>query len=276
LVLGFCRLPVILVNMSQIGYRGVYNKKATAPFRVSRSKIDLFVECPRCFWLETTKGIKRPDGPPFLINSAVDTLFKKEFDIYRAKGEKHPLQEEFKVDAIPFSHEKLDEWRENFVGVQYHHEPTNLLIFGAVDDLWVNPEEEVIVVDYKATAKNKDITDLDPPGGWHDVYRRQMEIYQWLLRQLGIKVSNTGYFVYANGILTADGFNNKVEFKTNVFPYVGKSDWIEDKILEIKHTLDQQDMPAQSSNCKFCSYAGTRLQLAWDFMRESNKLKSKE
>ncbi len=256
------------MSMGQIGYRGIYNKKATKPFRISRSKIELYIDCPRCFWLETVKGIKRPDGPPFLINSAVDTLLKSEFDTYRKKGEQHPWQIEFKVDAKPFAHEMLNEWRENFVGIQYEHQPTNLVIFGAIDDLWVTPAGELLVVDYKATAKNKEITDLDTLGGWHDVYRRQMEVYQWLLRQLDFKVSNVGYFVYANGDATIDGFFNKVEFRTNVFPYEGNSDWVEPKIQEIKDLLEQEVMPKNSPNCKFCRYVATRLQLTWDYMAQ--------
>ncbi len=253
--------------MTQIGYRGIYNKATTKPFRISRSKIELFNQCSRCFWLETVKGIKRPDTPPFLINSAIDALLKVEFDSFRKKGEQHPLQVEFKIDAKPFVHEKLDEWRENFVGVQYVHEPTNLVIFGAVDDVWVNSKNELLVVDYKATAKKKDIIDLDPPGGWHDTYRRQMETYQWLLRQNGFTVSDTGYFVYANGILQADGFFNKVEFKTNVFPYKGDASWVEPKIEALKQCLDQDDMPKNAITCTYCTYVGNRLQLTWEYMQ---------
>jgi len=247
--------------MGQIGYRGLYSKKAKAPFRISRSKIELFTECPRCFWLETVKGIKRPDTPPFLINSAVDQLLKAEFDVYREKDEQHPWQIEFKVDAKPYANEKLDEWRENFVGVQFEHTPSNLVIFGAVDDIWVNPKGELMVVDYKATAKDKEITELGPVGGWHDVYRRQMEVYQWLLRQLGFTVSDTGYFVYANGIAKKDGFFNKVEFRTNVFPYTGDSSWVEKRITDLKNVLEQGDIPEVGTRCTYCPYARARTEL---------------
>lgn len=257
--------------MTQIGYRGLYNKKATKPFRVSRSKIELFNECERCFWLEAIKGIKRPDTPPFLINSAVDQLMKSEFDTYREKGEQHPWQKEFHVPAKPFAHEKLDEWRENFTGVQYEDTDNNLVLFGAVDDLWINDDGELIVVDYKATAKNKEITDLDAPGGWHDVYRRQMEIYQWLLRKLGFTVSDTGYFVYANGIATNDGFFNKVEFRTNVFPYTGNSDWVDAKVKDLKACLDRGDMPPVGERCKYCPYARARTELTLDHIKQRSK-----
>ena len=51
--------------------------------KISRSKIDLFLECPRCFYLDVVKKIKRPPGFPFNLNNAVDMLLKKEFDRHR-------------------------------------------------------------------------------------------------------------------------------------------------------------------------------------------------
>ena len=236
------------------------------PYKVSRSKIEFFLECPRCFWLDQRLKIKRPSTPPFLINSAVDELFKTEFDVYRAKGEKHPLQEKFHVDAIPFAHKDLDTWRHTFTGVQYVHPGTNLTIFGGVDDVWINPKGELIVVDYKATAKKKEITDLDPPGGWHDAYRRQMEVYQWLLRKNDFPVSNTGYFVYANGIQDADGFNDQVTFRTNVFPYEGNDEWVEGAVRDVKKCLEG-DMPPNKPTCEYCNYTAEHLQLTLEALR---------
>ena len=71
--------------------RNVYGQEV--PFKLSRSKVDLFVECPKCFYLDRKLGVGRPPGYPFSLNSAVDTLLKKEFDIHRAKREAHPLME---------------------------------------------------------------------------------------------------------------------------------------------------------------------------------------
>ena len=94
-----------------------YAPGQTAPFKVSRSKIELFMQCPRCFWLDVRLKITRPNTPPFNINKAIDGLFKKEFDSYRSKKQPHPLMVEFGVDAIPYEHDSLNKWRENFVGV---------------------------------------------------------------------------------------------------------------------------------------------------------------
>jgi len=112
-----------------------YFPNSKQPFKLSRTKLDLFVECPRCFYLDQRLGLKRPSGPPFLLNSAVDHLLKQEFDIYRANGTKHPLLEKYGVDAIPIPHDELEKWRHNFTGIQYHHKKTNFLLYGAIDDL---------------------------------------------------------------------------------------------------------------------------------------------
>jgi CRISPR/Cas system-associated exonuclease Cas4 (RecB family) len=239
-----------------------YQPGQKEPFKVSRSKIELFKQCPRCFWLDARLKIKRPEGPPFNINKAIDELFKKEFDSYRLKGEPHPLMVEFGVDAIPFVHKDLDTWRETFVGVISVHQPTNLHVFGGVDDVWTNPAGELIVVDYKATAKDREVS-ID--SAWQISYKRQLEVYQWLLRQNGFAVQDTGYFVYANGRLDLDGFNGRVEFKTKLIPYTGKTDWIEPTLHEMKACLDG-DMPpvgtaAMGGPCDFCTYARQRTEL---------------
>lgn len=243
-------------------------------FKLSRSKIELFMQCPRCFWLDTRLKITRPSSPPFNINKAIDELFKKEFDSYRAKKEPHPLMVEFGVNAIPFAHDSLGQWRENFVGVTTLHEKTNLHIFGAVDDLWVDDAGNVIVVDYKATAKTKEV---DINSDWQISYKRQMEVYQWLLRQNGLMVSDTGYFVYTNGRMDLDGFNDRIEFRTKVIPYAGDDSWVEPTIIKMKKCMEG-DMPAvgtaaMGGECEFCAYAKKRTELTLKAIQAKNSAK---
>ena len=71
--------------------RGLFEPNLREPFKLSRSKIELFMDCPRCFYLDRKLGVGRPPGFPFSLNSAVDALLKKEFDVLRAKNKKHPL-----------------------------------------------------------------------------------------------------------------------------------------------------------------------------------------
>lgn len=254
-----------------------YKVGQTTPFKVSRSKIELFMQCPRCFWLDVRHKIKRPSSPPFNINKAIDELFKKEFDTYRKKGEPHPLMKDNQIKAIPYQHEELDKWRENFVGVVHLHAPTNLHVFGAVDDVWVNDAGELIVVDYKATAKDKPVTALGPEGSWQDMYRRQMEVYQWLLRQNGFSVSDTGYFVYATGTQDRDGFHNVVDFETHVFPHSGTTDWVEQTLIDMKTCMDNDQMPpvgvsAMGGECEHCAYARARTELTLSALQAKKQL----
>ena len=236
-----------------------YNPKRDASWnyggknwKLSRSKIDLFLECPRCFYLDNKLGVKRVPGFPFSLNSAVDYLLKQEFDAYRVKNEQHPLQKEYGIDARPIPHAELDEWRRNFGGVKYLHRPTGLLVTGAIDDLWINGKGEYIVVDYKATAKDEAVKAMDKE--WQDGYKRQMEVYQWLLRQNGLKVSDVGYFVYCTGKMDRQAFDKKIEFDVNLIEHRGDDSWVEKTLLEIKKCLDGKKIPASGHDCDYCAY----------------------
>lgn len=235
------------------GYRtrNIYNPKNTDPFKLSRSKIEFFMECPRCFYLDRRLGVGRPPGFPFTLNSAVDTLLKKEFDIHRARGSKHPLMETYGIDAIPYEHKQMNEWRENFKGMQFFHRPTNFVITGAIDDIWISPQKELMIVDYKATSTNSKIT-LD--AEYRNAYKRQMEIYQWLFRQNGFSVSDTGYFVYANGDKDKEAFDGKLEFSVQIISYTGSDLWVEKTIFDTKKCLDGGEIPPSSEKCEYCAY----------------------
>lgn len=234
--------------------RNLYDPASVIPYPLSRSKLELFLECPRCFYLDRRLGIARPEGFPFTLNNAVDYLLKKEFDIHRAKAVAHPLMQKYGIDAIPFAHEDLGRWRENFVGVRFVHEPTNLQITGAVDDIWINPKGELIVVDYKATSTSKEIT-LDEE--YRQGYKRQMEIYQWLLRQNKFSVSSTGYFVYVNGRTDVAAFDGKLEFTVKIISYTGSDQWVEPCVFDAHHLLNAPSAPPASPHCGWCAYVKT-------------------
>lgn len=231
--------------------RGLFDPKDKNPFRISRSKIDLFLECPRCFYLDQRLGLSRPKSFPLTLNIAVDELMKREFDIARENKDPHPIMEKYKIDAVPFIHKDLEVWRDAMrQGIEYLDLETNLSFRGGVDDVWVRPNGELIIVDYKATAKRDEIT-LD--GDLGAQYKRQIEVYQWLFRKNGFKVSNTAYFVYVNGKKDAEKFDGKLEFDTIILPCEGNTDWIEGVVPKIKECL-VGELPDPSSNCEYCEY----------------------
>ena len=195
--------------------------------------------------------------PSFTLNNAVDELLKREFDIHRAKATQHPLLERYGLDAVPLKDDRMEEWRDALRrGISYHHEPTNLLLRGGIDDVWVNPAGELIIVDYKATSKKVGPSTEDD---LYDSYKRQLEIYQWLFRKNGFPVSPTGYFVYVNGKSDAKAFDGKLEFDVELIPYTGSDAWIEPAIFDLKKMLMSDEIPAVGTSfgggpCEHCMY----------------------
>ncbi len=232
--------------------KGLFDPKSIEPFKVSRSKIDLFLNCGLCFYLDRRLGVARPPGFPFNLNSAVDTLLKKEFDMHRAVKSSHPLMDSYGLKGIvPYADDRMNTWRDTFKGIQFLHESTNLIVSGAVDDIWVDDKGELTVVDYKATAKEEKVT-LDKE--WQIGYKRQMEVYQWLFRQNGFKVSPTGYFVYCNGKTDRKAFDGKLEFDIDLIPYEGDDRWVEEVLEDIKDCLMSDKAPKPAATCDYCSY----------------------
>lgn len=232
----------------------VYQKGLKEPFMISRSKIDLFLECPRCFYLDRKLGLGRPSAPGFALNSAVDALLKNEFDLLRKKGQRHELMIKYGIDAIPYNHPDLPIWRDDvyqYVGASVLHKPTNLLICGIIDDVWINKQEELMIVDYKSTSTSSEISLEDE---YKQGYKKQMEVYQWIFRQKGFTVNETGYFVYANAAKNRDTFDARLEFELQIIPHKGDVSWVEPTIIQIKKCLDSEVIPESDPDCEFCMY----------------------
>lgn len=229
--------------------RNLYVPGSRDPYPLSRSKLELFLDCPRCFYLDRRCGIGRIDAFPYTLNLAVDALLKKEFDLYRAKGEPHPMMIACGVEAIPFRHKEFLTWRDSPEGIRALHASTHFLLFGIPDDIWVNERGELIVVDYKATSTMAALT-LDG----RESYKRQMECYQWLLRANGFPVSSTGYIVYANAIKDKNMFDRALEFTMQMLPYDGSDGWIPDALQGAFDCLQPDSPPPHVEDCEWCLY----------------------
>jgi CRISPR/Cas system-associated exonuclease Cas4 (RecB family) len=213
--------------------------------KLSRTRLELSLECPRCFWLLMNKGVSRPAPAPYTINSAIDALLKKEFDSYRAAGAAHPLMQRFGIAAVPFAHEKLDDWRNNFKGVRHEHAASGFLVYGAVDDVWSLASKELAVVDYKATGANEHRI--------YDQYRRQMEVYQWLLEMNGFAVSRTGYFLFARVNKGAGFQGGNLAFDLFLEPLQGDRSWVQQALVNARAILDGP-LPQPGKDCGYCAY----------------------
>lgn len=220
--------------------------------KLSRSKIELFLDCPRCFFLDVVRRVHRPPGFPFTLNNAVDLLLKREFDAYRSLKQPHPLQVQNGIDLFPSEDVRLDQWRNALAGgIDYVHPTHSCTYFGAIDDLWVNPMGQVAVVDYKATAADTPVSQLPV---WAVGYRRQLSFYSWLLRKNGADVLDTAYLVYATASTQRYRFDGRLDFDLRLVPLTTDESWIEPTLESIQEILKLSSPPSSSSHCKYCRF----------------------
>lgn len=229
---------------------------------LSRSAIEQHIRCPRCFYLQRRLGLKPPSMVPLTLAVATDALLKNEFDAVRSTGASHALWKREGLAVQAYCHADIALWRSNFKGMRIVHS-TGATIYGAVDDVWRNLEtDELHIVDYKSTSKQGEPS-LE--GGFGEGYKRQMEIYQWLFRQAGFAVSNTGYFLYVNGskvggFYDADG-SGVMRFSTTLIPYVGDDGWVDDVVNAAVNCLQSSQVPDSGKDCDSCRYYTQRQSL---------------
>ena len=220
-------------------------------------KIELFTECPRCLYLDVARGIPRPSGPPFTLNNAVDALMKSEFDRYRAAGEPHPLFATAGIDAVPFRHadarplaaqlhrRALERRRDRLDAVRRRGRPVAGAL-GRADGRRLQGDRRAP----RCRRREK----LYPS------YRRQMDVYQFLVRRQGFEVSDRGWFVYTNGDGRAAGFGDKLGFTTALVPYDGNDAWVLDAFRRAVATIGQGEVPPAGAECKYCAYVASAAQ----------------
>ena len=225
---------------------------------VSRTAWESFIRCKRCFYLERKLKIKSIGMPGYPINSRIDALLKVEFDIYREKEEPHPIFKKNNLNFVPFKMdmEKLNDFRNNRKGVRAKSTKTKYTIYGAIDDLWLNRDNnEVVVVDYKATSNKYGIDYVNSKMGYHKTYLRQLDFYAYLLKLNKFKVFKTGYWVVCNAqYKDQKTFGGNLNFKIDLLSYDIKTDYIEKTLIELEKCFNDNKTPPPSLGCEACRW----------------------
>ena len=79
--------------------------------------------------------------------------------------------------------QKLKDFRNNFKGVRAKSIKTNFIIYGSIDDIWLNKDTgEVVILDYKATSTKEKINYVTSLKSYHKSYLRQLDFYAYLLK----------------------------------------------------------------------------------------------
>ena len=243
-------------------HRGQFNPDNSTAYELSRSRIENFIRCPACFYLQQAKGIKYPSIPGFNINEATDILLKRDFDQYRGGPKTHPFLDGMGMGhLVPFAHEDFELWTHSLhFGSEGRmhtvHEESNIKFGGGLDDIWLNTKtNELHIVDYKSTSQKTDGKQITLDDQWKAAYKRQMDMYVWIMRRKGFEVSSTGYFLYCDGDRFSDYKFLRVDeammkFKMSLIPYEVNTDWIEPTLMQIKECLLSEGMPPHHADCE--------------------------
>ena len=242
-----------------VGEKWRYNgPDSSTPFKISRSKIELFHRCPTCFYKDVKLGLRKPPMPGWAINSAVDTLLKKEVDFCRTEDRAHGIFTENGLpDIKPFIHDDIEKWQNAFNGIQYHDKEHNFLLYGGVDDIMVNENNELVVVDFKATAKAAEILTYKDVYDDGKSYKRQLEIYSWLLQKNDFAVNSTGYLMYYNGDASKPFMGKEMHFRRTLVPFELDTSWIDPMIQDMYDCLQLDEAPDYNLDCEDCLYLKT-------------------
>ena len=210
--------------------------------KLSPSTLNLFLECPRCFWLHINENIHRPRGIFPSLPGGMDLVIKDYFDKYREKNELPP-ELQGKIDAKLFhDHALLNKWRNWRTGLEYKDENLGVTLFGALDDC-LEGNGKYMPLDYKTRGF--------PPkdGDSEKYYGNQLDCYALLLQENGYPVGDYGYLVYyfpehveENGTVI---FNVK-PIQLKIDPNRAK------KTLKDAIKLLDGPIPAHHSECEYC------------------------
>ncbi len=214
------------------------------PYRFSPSTLALLKDCPRCFWLQFRKGVKRPSAPFPSLPSGMDKVLKQHFDRYMERGELPPELEPLREEATLFNDkELLEKWRNNFRGIRWTDEEGNLF-FGAVDNVLVK-KGKLIVLDYKTRGYPiKEDT--------HEHYRDQLDIYNYLLRKNGYPTEDYSYLLFYHP--TTVNEKGEVIFHTDLVKVEVSVENAEEIFAKALSVL-KNNIPESSENCEYCKWA---------------------
>jgi CRISPR/Cas system-associated exonuclease Cas4 (RecB family) len=210
--------------------------------RLSPSTLNLFLECPRCFWLHINERIHRPRGIFPSLPGGMDGVIKTYFDKYRAKGELPP-EIKGKVEGKLMSDLGiLNKWRDWRTGLAYKDEALGVTLFGALDDV-LQDGKHYMPLDYKTRGY--------PPreGDSQKYYGNQIDSYALMLQENGYPVKDFGYLIYYYPKEVSE--EGRVDFNVEVVKLTVDPNRAK-KVLNEAMKLLNGSIPLRHSECEYC------------------------
>jgi len=208
--------------------------------KISPKSLDLYFECPKCFWQLKNENIKRPGQFPYQLNLEVDEVLKQEFDFYRKKKKQHPLLKANNIPGKLFENQTLlNKWRTK--GLSYSDYGAQL--YGLIDDIIDFGDGKLAPFDYKTIGKNTST----------DRFQLQMDLYTYLLEKNGYSTPRKGIMAFY--LIDKDNsFEDKLPFKKEIKIIDTDPSYITRLFKEVVSFLKKEAPLNHSKECEYGSW----------------------
>ena len=212
--------------------------------QLSPSKLNVLKECPRCFWLENVRGIKRPRGAFPSLPGGMDKVLKAHYDTRRGEIVRCGPDE---IGFLMTNMATLNGWRNWRSGLVYINPELNVKMVGALDDCLVDAEKYYIPLDYKTKGSQ-------PKTDGSEYYQGQLDCYILMLESNGFKTRRMGYLKYVWPVEVKPGTLMDLEFDTATYPIKCDPDRAIAAVAEAVRVMGLKEAPLAGAECEYCKY----------------------
>lgn len=154
---------------------------------LSPSKLNLFKDCPRCFYDQYVLKVPRPRGIMASLMGGIDKAMKPMADTFAGTL---PDFLKDKIDGVLMpDRAKMVKWGNWRTGMRYYDKENAIELYGALDECAVKDGDIHIPVDWKTKGQK-------PKDSGAQYYQLQLDCYNLMLQATGHRIANIGYLVY--------------------------------------------------------------------------------
>lgn len=164
--------------------------------RLSKSQLDKFQACARCFWLKQRRKLDQPDMISSKVWKGIERVTQVHYEVYRQRQETPPnLVGQVPAGAIPYQGDRIDLAALRYWGKGMPFKVDGITVTTALDEMleWETAaagEKKYAVLDYKSKSKPTD------EESTRDLYQNQADVYDLACNLNGYPTDGVVYFDY--------------------------------------------------------------------------------
>ncbi len=224
-------------------------------YQLTPSQLNLYQDCPRCFWVEIHEKVQRPAVVSPLFGG-MDLILMKYTDQYRLKGNL-PAELQKTIEGVFLPEQDLiKKWRNPKSALSFQDKDRGVDFSGTLDECVVRKNENGESLHIPLIFQTRGLASNEQNHDQH--HQMKLDCYDLLLQKNGYQTGSTGYVVYY--IPEEVRESGVVQFNVQVIQLVTESKRAMNLIAEVSEVLSGK-MPEGGQNCEYCAWGnlGARL-----------------